>query len=250
MLYGRFVCLARFHLISLLLEKLEADGSHSMRATLFVSYSHQNFDREKLNYFLEQVKRKARSQVKILIDLRDVRLGGSFSDYMSLLDDHEVDAVLIALTPSYKDKVQNNEGSVPREFSSILSRYHDDRNRVAESKVPLEMYEEVRRFGLLPIIISGTPANAIPTPISQLRYYDISSTIIFKDHEEKMTIPNLTARQEVDRLAEALVAELKAITKTRPETTANDEIKLGPCYSRTQRLEPPRTWNRRCSYAP
>jgi hypothetical protein len=180
-----------------------------------VSYSHHNFDRDKLNYFLDQIKRKARSQVNILIDLRDVRLGGSFADYMSLLDDHEVDAVLVALTPSYKDKVQNNEGSVPREFSSILSRYHEDRNRIVESKRPLEMYEEVRRFGLLPIIVSGTLANAIPTPISDLRYYDISSVIVFRDHEEKATVPSLAARQEVDRIAEAVVAELKAIAKNK-----------------------------------
>ncbi|MGA3335385.1 MAG: hypothetical protein ABSC62_14625 [Terracidiphilus sp.] len=186
-----------------------------MKATIFVSYSHVNFDRDKLNYLLDLIKKKAKSRVNILIDIKDSRLGGSLAEFMSLLDEYEVDAVLMALTPSYKNKILNNEGSVPREFSSILARYHADRDRVRESKQPLELYEELRMFGLLPVIISGNRDNAVPVQISELRHSDIASVITYKDNDDKVSIPSLAHKQEIDKLADGIFAELKNIAKNK-----------------------------------
>ncbi len=186
-----------------------------MKQTIFVSYSHSNLDQDKLIYLLDLIKKKAKSKVNILIDVKDVRLGGSIPEFMSLLDDYEVDAVLMALTPSYKDKIQNNEGSVPREFSSILARYHADRSRVLDSKQPLELYEELRMFGLLPVILSGNRDNAVPVQVSELRHYDIAAAITYKDNDGKVSIPSLASKQEVDNLADSIVAELRNIAKNK-----------------------------------
>ena len=139
-----------------------------MKRTLFVSYSHDEIDRDKLSHLLELIQKRGRSTVRILIDLQEVRLGGSFTDYMALINSYNVDAVLMVLTPSYKTKVEKNVGNVPPEFKAIMARYEEDKQ--AHHKKPrsdLSLYENVRRFGVLPVLLQGTSQDSVPGLIRQ-----------------------------------------------------------------------------------
>jgi energy-coupling factor transporter ATP-binding protein EcfA2 len=186
-----------------------------MKRTLFVSYSHDAIDRDKLDYLLERIQKKGRSTVRVLIDLKEVRLGGSFTDYMALIDSYNVDAAMVVLTPSYKAKVDRNEGNVPPEFRAIYSRYQNDREAYAQTdKSDLDLYEHGRQFGLLPVVLNGRPDDVVPRAIVEesIRYWDISSTVVHRNREGALVASGPGQRQ-IEDLADQIVVELKNIAK-------------------------------------
>lgn len=189
-----------------------------MKKTLFISYSHDAIDRDKLDYLLDQISKKGRSTIRILIDHKDVHLGGSFADYMTLIESHDVDAVLVVLTPSYKTKVDRNEGSVPSEFRAIYTRYEADRDRIqaAKKSSDLQLYEIFREFGLLPVVLTGHQKDSVPDLLinEKLRYLDASSTVVHRDRDNKLVAPGASSKQ-LDEIAEQVVSDLKNIAKNR-----------------------------------
>lgn len=188
-----------------------------MKRTLFVSYSHENVDRDKLDYLLDQIQRRGRNSVRTLIDLQEVRLGGSFTDYMALIDSYNVDAVLMILTPSYKRKVSNNEGNVPPEFKAIMARYETDKLAYARlAKSDLSLYEHGRTFGVLPVLFHGTSLDAIPEAIRResLKYADIAEAVAHRDRDGR-PIASGTSQKHIDDLADQIVVDLKNIAKQK-----------------------------------
>lgn len=188
-----------------------------MKRSLFVSYSHENIDRDKLQYVLDVLQKKGRSTVKVLIDLHEVRLGGSFSDYMSLIDSHNVDAVLIVLTPSYKRKVVNNEGYVPPEFKAALARYEADKRAYLSSPISdLNLYEQARQFGLLPVLFNGGNSDAVPDQLTResIKYIDISEAVVHRERDGRLVAIGPSAKI-LDELAEHILVELKNIAKQK-----------------------------------
>lgn len=187
-----------------------------MKRTLFVSYSHESIDRPKLDYLLEQIQKKGRSTVRILIDLQEVRIGGSFTDYMALIDNHDVDAVLMVLTPSYKRKVMNNEGNVPPEFKAVMARYDGDKQAYLQlPKSDLSLYENVRKFGVLPVLFHGTSQDSVPDAIRKesLRYVDITDAVV-RERDGKL-VPVGSSQKAMDDLADQIVVDIKNIAKQK-----------------------------------
>jgi hypothetical protein len=189
-----------------------------MKRTLFVSYSHDGIDRDKLNYLIEQIKKRGRSTVRVLIDLHEVRLGGSFTDYMALIDSYGIDAVLVALTPSYKSKIDRNEGSIPTEFKAIYARYRADKEAYLQQtkSEDLGLYENFRQFGLLPVILNGAPKDVVPAVFTQenIKYWDISNTVVHQEKDGKLNAVGSTSRS-FEELADHIVGELKNIAKQK-----------------------------------
>ena len=194
-----------------------------MKRTLFISYSHDDLDRGKLNYLIEQIEKASRGSIRVLIDLKEVELGGSFTDYMALLDSYSIDAVLVVLTPSYKQKVLNNApGGVPPEFRAIYYRYLADKEDfLSQPKSDLSLYEGARRFGLLPVILSGSPESAVPEQFLEesLCYSDIARVVVHKVRDNKLKDDVLVAvgdgAKDMARLAENVVSALKNIAKSK-----------------------------------
>lgn len=187
-----------------------------MKRTLFVSYSHENIDRPKLDYLLELIQKKGRSTVRILIDLQEVRLGGSFTDYMALIDNHDVDAVLMVLTPSYRRKVVSNEGNVPPEFRAIMARYDSDKQAYLQlPKSDLSLYENVRKFGVLPVLFHGTSQDSVPDAIRKesLRYIDITDAVV-RERDGKLVAVG-PSQKALDDLADQIVVDIKNIAKQK-----------------------------------
>jgi len=188
-----------------------------MKRTLFVSYSHDNIDQDKLNYLLDQIEKKGRSTVRVLIDMKEVRLGGSFADYMALIDSYSVDAVLMILTPTYKTKISRNEGNVPPEFKAIMARYEDDKQSyLGHPHSELSVYNNVRQFGVLPVLFQGIPSESLPDRIREesLRYFNAVDAVVHKDRDGKL-IPTTSASKVLGELADLIVVELKNIAKQK-----------------------------------
>lgn len=199
-----------------------------MKKTLFVSYSHESIDRPKLDYLLEQIQKKESSKVRILIDLQEVRIGGSFTDYMALIDNHNVDAVLMVLTPSYKRKVMNNEGNVPPEFKAVMARYIDDKQAYLQlPKSDLSLYENVRKFGVLPILFHGTPEESVPDTIigqESLKYVDITGAVV---HErDGKLVPVGSSQKVLDDLANQVLVEVKNIARQKDKDYQERRAKI------------------------
>jgi energy-coupling factor transporter ATP-binding protein EcfA2 len=188
-----------------------------VKRTLFVSYSHDNVDRDKLDYLIDQIQRRGRNSVRVLIDLQEVRLGGSFTDYMGLIESYNVDAVLIVLTPSYKQKVSKNEGNVPPEFKAIMARYEEDKQAYARlPKSDLNLYEDGRTFGIFPVLFHGSTSDSVPEALKHeaLRYADISNAVAHRDRDNK-PIASGASQKEMDDLAEQILVDLKNIAKQK-----------------------------------
>ena len=186
-----------------------------MKRTLFVSYSHENVDRDKLDYLRDEIQRRGRNSVRMLMDLQEVRLGGSFIDYMGLIASYDVDAVLMVLTPSYKRKVINNEANVSPEFKAIMARYEDDKQAyLTLPKSELSLYEHGRKFGVLPVLFHGSAQDSVPEAIRTegLKYADISEAVAHRDRDGK-PIASGASQKLLDDLADQIVVDLKNIAK-------------------------------------
>lgn len=208
-----------------------------MKRTLFVSYSHENVDRDKLDYLLDQIQRRGRNSIRVLIDLQEVRLGGSFTDYMSLIDSYNVDAVLMVLTPSYKRKVSNNEGNVPPEFKAILARHEADKQIYLQlPKSDLSLYEHARKFGILPVLFHGSNLDAIPDAIKKeaLKYADITDAVAHRDREGR-PIASGPSQKVLDDLAEQIIVDLKNIAKQKDKDYQERRAKIrGSLFANTK----------------
>lgn len=188
-----------------------------MKRTLFVSYSHENIDRDKLDYLLEQIQKKGRSTVRVLIDLQEVRLGGSFADYMSLIETHNVDAVLMILSPSYNRKIVGNEGSIPPELKAIMARYDADKQAYLQlPRSDINLYENVRRFGVLPVLFHGTSSDSVPHVIHKesLKYIDVADSMVRRDRDGRLVAIG-PAQKALDDLVEKIIVDIKNIAKEK-----------------------------------
>lgn len=138
-------------------------GNHG--ASCFISYSHEGIDRDTLEFLIYVLKDFLGSNVQLYFD-QHLRTGEDFSRFMRMLD--EVDAVVILLTPQYKQKVSQRIGGVYQEFSRIWDRYSDS--------MPDEERPSSRRshFEILPVLFSGSRQDATPEGILNLKQLDLT----------------------------------------------------------------------------
>jgi energy-coupling factor transporter ATP-binding protein EcfA2 len=128
----------------------------------FISYCHQNIDRPTLDYIIRVVKDTLGKTAEILFDVR-LEYGKDFSAFMALLEN--VDAVLIILTPSYRQRVIERLGGVYDEYSRIWNRYSELRPTDPAGR---------NRFDILPVLFSGTIESSTPDELRSLKQLDLT----------------------------------------------------------------------------
>jgi len=123
----------------------------------FISYSHEDIDRDTLDYLKFLLNRHSDNEFRILLD-EDLPYGSDINKFMHLLD-KEVDTVIILLTPSYKQKVINRSGGVYTEYKTIMNRHEqaEKQKRSGTKSSEIEGY-----FALFPVLFSGTAFSAVP----------------------------------------------------------------------------------------
>lgn len=134
------------------------------RPKCFISYCHEDVDQDLLDYVRYILSKSGHADYELLVD-RDLHYGANLRDFMALLE--QVDAVLLLLTPAYKQRVLKRAGGVYTEYTTIHNRY--------------QLFHEQKRFGqvdryfeLIPILLSGTTSDSVPDDISHLKYLDIT----------------------------------------------------------------------------
>lgn len=146
------------------------------RSVCFISYSHEDIDRETIGYFKYLLEKYSQDEFDVLID-EDLPIAANLDDFMNLLKD-KVDAVVILMTPSYKRKVIERAGGVYREYKIIIDRYQDVQSQMRRGKKSGEItgYLEI-----LPILYAGRPEDSVLDEIRQLKYLDFTSFRAFRN---------------------------------------------------------------------
>ena len=121
----------------------------------FISYCHENMDRNLLEYLISWLKKGMRGRVDFFYD-QDLSAGSNLDQFMA--NTLDVDVALMLFTPAYKRKVNNRIGGAYKEYSLITNRYWTFR----ESAKTSEALEQASRFEIMPAILSGSLSEAVP----------------------------------------------------------------------------------------
>ena len=136
----------------------------------FISYAHEDIDRDSLDYFIYLLKNALSPNVEVLTD-KEVKPGEDFNTFMNLISN--VDAIIPILTPAYNRRVQDKKGGVFAEFSRFITRFEKDQ----ESSLALALQKispsEDKSFHILPVLFSGTREQSVPSRILSLRCLDL-----------------------------------------------------------------------------
>ena len=177
-----------------------------LRPVVFISYSHENIDRDTLDYFKFLLERHSDNAYRILFD-KDLQYGSDINAFMSLLN-KEVDAVILLFTPSYKEKVVNRTGGVYKEFKAIMNRYDqfEEKKRKGVKSGEIEGY-----FALFPVLFSGTILSAVPAEIQSLKYIDLTRLRAVRNQRGRPIVPTKVEKEFIPEILK-MVSSLSVIS--------------------------------------
>lgn len=168
------------------------------RKKCFLSYAHEGIDRDTLDYFLYLLNDLLGDNINLLYDQK-LKYGEDFSAFMSLLD--EVDAVLIVLTPSYKNKIVERQGGVYEEFRRIWMRY---------SSVQTHSSSRPPQFDILPVLLSGNRNESTPDELLQLKQLDLTGLRVIRKQTGEFVVPPQTHKKFVPSI-QAFASQIHAL---------------------------------------
>lgn len=166
---------------------------HKRHPTCFISYCSQGIDRSTIDLLVDEFKRIAPPQFKILIDTEQVDFGESITKHEDQLE--VCDIAVILLTPEYKNKVSDKKPSGTfREYSRFVSRFQQYREKI---KTPDDSSPS-RPFYFIPILVSGNHLTAIPKDIQDYRAYDFTKFRAQISKDGKSFLTNTTKQSYKD----------------------------------------------------
>ncbi|MCP4549720.1 MAG: hypothetical protein GY835_24960 [bacterium] len=188
-----------------------------MKIKIFVSYCHQDIkpDDARLKILVDHLGMSGRGTFDILVDYRhpEAAVGASLSKFMQLIDN--ADAVLILLTPGYKQRVTEKGGSgVYYEFRRIY-------DRLLKSE---EQNTYGRTFLLIPIIFSGTFEQACPHEINRLICRDVTWLFVVPGRHPARVRKDVGLK--LRDLIKDITDRISAITTTRAQLYLENQEKL------------------------
>jgi CHAT domain/TIR domain len=132
----------------------------------FISYAHEELDRDTFDYIISELKASLGSRAEVNLD-QDLPYGEDLRVFMSQIE--SADLAIIFLTPAYKRKVENRSGGVFEEFRRLLIRLAEQPSN------PIKAAEG--RPKLVPIILSGDFEKSVPSQLKNRLCLDLSSLI-------------------------------------------------------------------------
>lgn len=146
----------------------------------FISYNRKDIDKDTLEYLISWIKKLSPNTLTVHYD-ENLSFGDDIYKFIKLLE--EVDAVIIILSPGYKEKIINRTpGGVYEEYKIIEKRYL----KLEENRKSDPMFKE-RQFIVLPILFSGTPETATLEDdwIRHKKFLDITQLRVHKRKKNK-----------------------------------------------------------------
>ncbi len=133
-------------------------------ANIFISYCREDTNASVLELYVEEIKKLFSSNVNISFDEMLVA-GANLHDFMDNI--HESSAILVFLTPEYKNRVvKKMDTGVHYEFSIINAILDNEDNNVP----------------VIPVLLNGDKSTSCPTSLQNMLYADLSSIDISKTH--------------------------------------------------------------------
>jgi energy-coupling factor transporter ATP-binding protein EcfA2 len=112
---------------------------------------------------------------------------------MGLLE--AVDTVILVLTPAYKRKVSERKGGVYDEFSKILIRY-EECNSDSLNAIPGDSSaSRIRPFQILPVLLSGSRSESVPSRIESLRCLDLTALVVGRKSGGEFQVSETDSKQ-------------------------------------------------------
>jgi hypothetical protein len=203
------------------------------KPSCFVSYSHDDIDRDVLDYFAYLISENSNDAYEVLLDT-DLPYGEDFQDFMDRLSSDEVIAVIILLTPSYKQKVLERRGGVYEEYRRIMHRY----SQLQEEKRQGKMNGEIQGyFKLFPILFSGTFDTSIPEELATIKTLNMVGLRVTRNRKGEFQIPPYVARKYIPEILK-IVGSLQHVTTVK----SRDFISLYDQYFKRLFLELKADW--------
>lgn len=179
--------------------------------TCFVSYCHSDIDREVLHYLRFMLEENSRQKYDFLLD-EDLPPGANLDEFMALLD--KVDAVIILLTPEYKNKVKDRKGGAYTEYTRIVNRYF---SHLQQRKRGVKSSKVTGYFELIPILISGDNSNAVPEELLNVKYSNLVGIRVSKNQKGKYIITDFIRQNYLPKI-NGITETLNAISSIKSES--------------------------------
>lgn len=148
--------------------------------TCFISYCHQDIDRNLLDYFFFVLREVMKDNVNIVYD-NNLRPGENIDKFMD--NTLDVDVAILILTPSYKSKISRRQGGVYKEFTNIVTRYWEQEKESTDT-----IKNQSHRFQVIPILLSGDPTDSVPESIANLLYVDLTGLTVMRDKKSNKLV--------------------------------------------------------------
>jgi hypothetical protein len=172
----------------------------------FVSYCHDDVQPDFVNYLSSWLRHEADGKYELLVDTQ-LQIGSRIDRFMAEVGN--VDAVILLLSPAYKDRIDGKQGKVYEEFVQILARY----NKIeAQRLAGLSAHDLPDYFEILPVIVAGGEARSVPSQIAHFLSINLVGLHAMKEANAAFgTHVNSACAQNVRNIA----ARLKTIRTTK-----------------------------------
>lgn len=163
----------------------------------FISYSYDDIDRDTLGYLRYLLDLHSEEKYTILID-EELPYGANFDDFAELLSS-EVDAVIIIMTPSYKQKIEERRGGTYEEYKRIVDRYYRAQKEKRRGKKSGEI---PGYFELFPILYAGNFETAVPNDLKKLKFLDLRGLTVLKNRRGGFRISDYVSKKYMPGILE------------------------------------------------
>ena len=175
----------------------------------FISYCHEDVDRNLIDYLVFLIRMAVRKRVLVLYD-SELRPAANLEKFMNRIFD--VDLAVLLLTPQYKKRVSLRKGGVYKEYKQITDRYRSDQEERSKQKVP-----STCSFELLPVVLSGSVPDSVPDTISDLYCVSLSGFSVAKDKGGEFVVSDYIKTKfsrEIKKITDHLVtiANMKTLS--------------------------------------
>lgn len=144
------------------------DASKQLLPKVFISYAHEDVDRDALDFFRITLEKNMKAGIEIVFD-QNVPIGFSFNTFMDGLG--VADVAIVVMTPAYARKCLEKSGSVWKEYRIIIERLDSP------------------TFKAFPVLLSGSRKQSTPTRLESLNCLDLSRLIVRREKNGEFKFP-------------------------------------------------------------
>lgn len=164
------------------------------KPSCFISYSHEDTNREAISLLVQELKDLAGTDITFHWD-RDQLTGSRLKAFMDQL--HTCDAVILLLTPAYKQRVDGRFGGVYEEYQRIMDRSVQLEYLRRKRKKDITDIRNLRKsmFSIFPYIFVGTGETACPEALTDFKYEILTQWHIFKDSGGQSYVADTVRKQ-------------------------------------------------------